>query len=203
MLAVYQGMFWFGVLYAVAGFVIGHIAAIGGADAVDVPGDSGGEMDLSGGHGSHAGDGPGGDGMSVDPSPMKPIVIATFLIVFGGTGMMADHFVMGFFKVFFLAMALGFVVAVGIFKGVVVPLYRMQNTSAATRDQLIGLEALVTTPIYEDGFGTISYRFKENIYNAPAKSLTGRYIAQGERPVIVKFEGKAFIVHIAEEFSKK
>ncbi len=204
---VYQGLFWFGVLYAVIGFFIGHIADFSGSDSMDVSGDSSmdgvpgpegvepGDMSTTGDHGS-------ADAAS-HPSPFKPIVIASFFIVFGGTGMMGERFGWTFGQALGFALVLGGIVSTGLFKGVVEPLYRLQNTSAATRDQLIGLSALVTTPIYENGFGTISYRINDNIYNAPAKSLTGKYIAQGEKAVIVKFEGKAFIVHIADEFSKK
>lgn len=205
--AVYQGLFWFGVIYAVVGFFLGHITDIAGMDSMD----PGGDLPMDGGsglEGMDSGDAiPGGDHGSVDaashPSPLKPLVIASFFIVFGGTGMMGEHFSWTFGQALAIALILGGVVSTGLFKGVVEPLYRMQNTSAATREQLIGLSALVTTPIYENGFGTISYRINDNTYNAPAKSLTGKYIAQGEKAVIVKFEGKAFIVHIAEEFSRK
>lgn len=199
---IYEGLFWFGVLYAVVGFFLGHL---GGPEAPDASGElSAGEMTLDGdfpeqgeaGHGSTA-EGTAG------PSPLKPLVIASFFIVFGAAGMSGERLGWAFAAVLAVALVLGGIVSAALFKWVVVPLYRLQNTSAATRDQLIGLEALVTTPIYKNGFGTISYRVNDNIYNAPAKSLTGKYIAQGERPVIVKFEGKAFIVHIAEEFSNK
>lgn len=195
---VYQGLFWFGVLYAAIGFFIGHIADFSGANSMDVSGDS----LMDGISGSEGVDHSPADAVS-HPSPFKPIVIASFFIVFGGTGMMGEHFGWTFGQALGVALVLGGIVSTGLFKGVVEPLYRLQNTSAATRDQLIGLSALVTTPIYENGFGTISYRINDNIYNAPAKSLTGKYIAQGEKAVIVKFEGKAFIVHIADEFSKK
>lgn len=194
---VYQGLFWFGVIYSMAAFVLGHIGHIGGVDAID----TGGELPTEGDIGAHAhGD---TDAASSHPSPLKPIIIASFFIVFGSTGMLGEHFGWTFGQALFLSLAMGGLVSTALFKFVIVPLYSLQNTSAATRDELIGLEALVTTPIYENGFGTISYHFKENIYNAPAKSLTGKYIPQGERTVIVKFEGKAFIVHIAEEFSSK
>lgn len=193
MLAIYQGFFWFGVLYAVAAFLLGHLGTHGGTEGLD--GGADGALDM---------DGPFPDNLeALHPSPLKPIVIATFLIVFGGTGMIGEIYGLGYFAALGLAVALGTAVAWIIFRGVVVPLYRLQNTSAATQDQLIGLEALVTTPIYENGFGTISYRYKDNIYNAPAKSLTGRYIPQGQRTAIVRIEGKAFIVHVAEEFSNK
>lgn len=188
---IYQGLFWFGVLYAVVAFFLGHITHIGGVDSVDPGGGSGAD-------GIHV------DDSTVDgahPSPLKPIIIASFLIVFGGTGMTGEHFQWSFAQALGISLVLGGIVSTGLFKGVVEPLYRLQNTSAATREQLIGLDALVTTPIYENGFGTISYRINDNIYNAPAKSLTGKYISQGERTVIVKFEGKAFIVHIADEYS--
>lgn len=194
MTAVYQGLFWFGVLYAAAGFILGHLGEITGMGPPDagaeVPGADGTDMEAAGDAGVH-------------PSPLKPIIIASFLIVFGGTGMMAEALGWRFGFTLAAALILAFLVATVLFRFVVAPLYRLQNTSAATRDQLIGLAALVTTPIYENGFGTISYRFKENIYNAPARSLTGKPVAQGEKVVIVKLEGKAFIVHIAEEYSNK
>jgi len=203
---VYQGLFWFGVLYAVAGFFLGHLGHIGGMDSLD----HGGEFSV-GGHGAeglHAevsgpGEGHGGAEGASHPSPLKPLIIASFFIVFGATGLTGEHLRWTFGQVLALALVLGSLVSAALFRFVVAPLYRLQNTSAATRDQLIGLDALVTTPIYKDGFGTISYRINDNIYNAPAKSLTGKFIAQGERTVIIKFEGKAFIVHIAEEFSNK
>ncbi len=202
MAQIYQGLFWFGVLYAVAGFFLGHL---GGGDSLD----SGGEFSV-GGHGAEGlhGPEPGAEGPAAadgagHPSPLKPLVIASFFIVFGATGLTAERFAWTFGQALALAVILGGLVSTALFRYVVVPLYRLQNTSAATRDDLIGIEALVTTPIYKDGFGTISYRVNDTIYNAPAKSLTGKFIAQGERPVIIKFEGKAFIVHIAEEFSNK
>lgn len=203
--SVYQGLFWFGVLYAVVGFFLGHISELAGVDSLDTGGDMpGGDTGLEGMHpGEVSTDGhPAADAAS-HPSPLKPLVIASFFIVFGGTGMMGEHFHWTYGQALALALILGAGVSTALFKGVVEPLYRLQNTSAATRDQLIGVEALVTTPIFQNGFGTISYRVNDAIYNAPAKSLTGKYIAQGEKTVIVKFEGKAFIVHIAEEYSNK
>lgn len=205
MYSIYQGLFWFGVLYAGVGFFLGHIGDFAGVDSLD-SGDgfpTGGDSGLEG---LPSGE-PGGEVHTADaashPSPLKPIIIASFFIVFGGTGMMGEHFHWTYGQALAISLILAALVSTALFKGVVEPLYRLQNTSAATRDQLIGLEALVTTPIFKNGFGTISYRINDNIYNAPAKSLTGKYIAQGEKTVIVKFEGKAFIVHIADEFSNK
>lgn len=198
MITVYSYIFWFGVIYAVFSFILGQFASGGsvdGLDGVDIPDGSTELGDVGLDSSSVSG------GTDYTVSPFKPIIVATFCIVFGGTGMTAIQLALDIWLVFFVAIGVGTMIAMALYTFIVAPLYRAQNTSAATRKELIGLIALVTSPIYKGGFGTISYRINGNIYNGPAKSDSGVAIDQGAKTRILGFEGQAFIVTIAEEFS--
>jgi membrane protein implicated in regulation of membrane protease activity len=197
MITIYGYIFWFGVIYAVFSFFLGQFTggSVDGMDGVEIDvgsadvGDAGFESSTVSG------------GSDYTVSPFKPIVIATFCIVFGGTGMTALRLNLNIWLVFFVSIGVGVMIAMALYKFIVAPLYRAQNTSAATRKDLLGLKALVTSPVYQDGFGTISYRINGNIYNGPAKSYTGEAIEQGVNTTIVGFEGRAFVVTITDKIS--
>jgi membrane protein implicated in regulation of membrane protease activity len=126
-------------------------------------------------------------------SPLKPSVIASFLIVFGGLGLLLIKRV-NLFLAISIALTLACIVSFLIFRYVIVPLTRAQNTSAVEKQSLIGSPALVTVQIPQGKFGKIRYFANGNTYSAPAKSEDGNELAQNEEVIIVYIERNTYYV---------
>ena len=127
-------------------------------------------------------------------SPFKPILIAFFLTVFGGLGLI-------FMPIFPMAwMAVGIAAAGGlglswlIFRFVIVPLNKWQNTSAHERQSIIGVTAKVTELIPQGGFGKITYTYEDKIMSGPAKSEDGNEIERNAMVEIVYIERNTYHV---------
>ncbi|SHJ98088.1 Protein of unknown function [Geosporobacter subterraneus DSM 17957] len=128
-------------------------------------------------------------------SPFKPMIIAAFLTAFGGFGLIFQ------FKkewhpitILFAALFAAFAIAVLLYYFVLVPLYRVQNSSAVEQRHLIGRTAKVTLGIKKDKFGKISYTVGGNIYSAPAKTLESKELATGEEVIIIDIQKNVFYV---------
>lgn len=185
MLLLFQVCFLTGVLYTVISFILGHLLDFAGVDGhidthVDMHVD--GHIDV-GGHLSGAG-----------VSPIKPITIAAFVTVFGGTGMilMRDNY--GSLLSAVIAAALGFIVSFILYRFIVVPLYKAQNTSAVSQIELIGGLAHTALTMTGNSFGKINYTVEGNTYSAPAKSIDGVAIAKGAPVVIIDIKKNVFYV---------
>lgn len=170
--AIFAISFWTGVIMTVVSFVLGRIF-----DFFDIDGD----IDIQG-HMSF---------MTV--SPLKPIVILTFITVFGGAGLMSMER-WGSISSLFIALAAAFLVSFAVYRFIVVPLYRAQNTSAISQKELIGREANVALGMEGESFGKIIYIVNGNTYTSPAKSIDGAKISRGEKVVIEKIENNVFWV---------
>lgn len=173
MVYLFRVCFFTGALFTVLSFLLGRLL-----DFADFDGD----LDLD------------GDMPGLTVSPLKPIVIVSFITVFGGVGLMTEQ--AGLSPTLMLLVALGaaVIVAWGIYRFVVVPLYRAQNTSSVSQQELIGRTATISLRIKNDGFGSIAYVVNGNSYNAPAKSVDGTDIERGAEVVIVRLERNVYYV---------
>lgn len=137
------------------------------------------------------------DGFS-GASPFKPVVIASFLAVFGGIGLILYPD-----KNYILALGISLVAALfvsySMYKLVIVNMYNAQNTSAVDVQSLVGHLATVTEKIPEEKFGKITYVVNGNTYSAPAKSIDNIEIIRGSKVKIVLIEKHVFFVKVVAE----
>ena len=97
-----------------------------------------------------------------------------------------------------LAISSGYILSMLL--GVLLPkkLVKAQNTSAAERGELIGLQALVVSTILENGYGRITYVVRDNAHSAPARHIDGKRVPQGAIVAICKIQGGTFFVFTPE-----
>lgn len=173
MFKIFQVCFWTGTIFAVTGFVFGQLFDFLGID---------GDIDVD------------GDFFGLTVFPLKPVTIAAFVTVFGGVGMILLNRGFGVIAAFIIALSVGFAVAFMIFRFIIVPLHKLQYTSAISQSELIGKSAVVKVGIKDNGFGRISYIAESNTYTAPAKSLDGSDIEKGSEVLIAKIDKNIFFV---------
>lgn len=173
MLRFFQICFFAGTIYTVVSFLLGQLF-----DFVDIDGDVDFDGDIP--------------GFAI--SPLKPIVIVAFVTVFGGSGIILTRTGLTALLSLIIALFLGFLMAFIIYKYIVIPLYRAQNTSAASQKELIGQCAKMKLGTKGDSFGRISYVVNGNIYTAPAKSIDGKEINEDENVIIVDIQNNIFYV---------
>lgn len=157
MLVLFKICFGVGLGYAVLAFLLEYVLGIfdfSGIDSIDFDG---------------IGD--------VQISPFKPSIIAAFLVVFGGVGLLLIENIMIYFA-FTFAAAAGLAVSYLIYRFIYVPLYKAQNTSAVDIQSLVGRTAKVTESIPQGGYGKITYYVNGNTYNSPAKAESGGAISR-------------------------
>ena len=146
---LFTACFIIGVIITVLSFVVGSAFDIAGVDGVD--------LDIAG----------------VDISiPVSPVVYLSFLTVFGATGMiLLKTSDLSNAIVILISVVLGTLVSTVLYKGIVQPLKRAQNTSAPDREELIGLLAEVNETILPGRFGEIKYTIHGNSFTSPAKCV--------------------------------
>ena len=176
---IYKLLFYTGVLYTIVSFLLGNLF-----DFVDIDGD----IDIS------------GEMPWFTVSPLKPIVIVAFVTVFGGMGIIGELKNWSTIGNICIALFSGLLVAGILYKFVVVPLYKTQYADYISQKSLIGIEALVISPILKDSFGTISYHVNGNTYTSPAKHIKGKAVAQNTVVVIDEIRDNIFFI---KEKSKK
>lgn len=127
----------------------------------------------------------GADGIS----PLKPIVIATFITLFGGFGTIG-HFVSNAaaILVFLFALLMGLIGAAAIFYTVVLPMYKCQSNSVISNESISNTVADVITPIPLEGLGEVTYVASGSKYISPAKSLNQEEIPKGSQVIIVEIK---------------
>ena len=179
MFQLFQICFWVGVLFTVTTFILGQFF-----DFADVDGDIDFDADFD-----FDGDVPG-----YAISPLKPIIITAFVTVFGGVGLILLRRGTPDELAVIISLAAAFVVSATIYKLIIVPLYKAQNTSAISQVSLIGMEAKATLAITDKIFGNIVYIVGGNTYSSPAKALEDEAIAKGEVVIIKKIENNVFYV---------
>ena len=195
MLKVFQVCFYTGLFYTIISFLLGQIfefAGGGGGDvdaSVDFDVDVDVDMDVSGGADADAG------GLSAaHVSPLKPIVIASFITVFGGVGIICVKKDISIMFAALIAFALAAAVSFSLYKFIVVPLYKAQNTSATSYKEMKGGLAKISLAIKGSSYGRISYVINGNTYSAPARSIDNTDIEKGANVVIINIEKNTFYV---------
>jgi len=129
-------------------------------------------------------------------SPFKPILLAFFLTVFGGLGLIfSPIFPLAWMAIAFAASGALFLSWL-IFRFVIVPLYRWQNTSAHERQSIIGVAGKVAETIPQGGYGKITYTYDDKIMSGPAKSEDGNEIARNAVVEIVYIEKNTYHVRV-------
>lgn len=128
--------------------------------------------------------------------PISPMLCLIFITVFGGSGMLLYNITNGFLV--FISMLLAFAIASGVsfftYKVIILPLKNAQNTSSPMIEQLVGINAVVTETIQEDGYGEISYVWSGNSFKAPARSTEHVKIEKGADVAICWIEDYTFYV---------
>lgn len=190
----YTTVFLVGVIYTVVSFLMGGLLGFAHLDGhIDTHIDMHMDTHID----THF------DGLGVSPTfavfPLKPITVVSFLTVFGGVGLMGTRYKLNAVIVFVLAIFIALFVAFILYKFVVIPLYKAQNTSAISQDKLIGLRAKVISPILENGFGTIAYVVNGSKYNAPAQHINKMSVPQGEEVMIYEIVKNVFYVQPLNE----
>lgn len=201
-----------GLIYAtIAAFMGGvfgfdHGGVEGGIEAGAEGGieahDFGTGQDVGAGHGEAiAGTGPG----EVAISPLSPMTIATFSTVFGGSGLiMTKMFRLSIFITLPSAVAVGFLVAGGVF----VVFYRVfrsvQASSEVQLAALVGKQAEVTEAVSEQGVGQIAYVARGGRFTSNARSEDGRAIDRFAPVEITRVVGNTLYVRpLAEKKEDK
>ena len=197
---VYFALFFTGLGYAI------FIAITGGLSDIDMPNvdvdvpqiDLPGDVDIPGAdiHIGGADVAAGGiDAPDVTVSPLSPITIATFVTVFGGTGVIT-------IQLFNVSPGLSLVISIltGLVSGGGMYLFysqfliRSQGSSELLHGELIGLEAEVTVPIGENATGQVTYLTKSGRMSSMARAVDGRPIPRGRSVEIVRTIGPQVLV---------
>jgi len=128
-------------------------------------------------------------------SIFRPTLIAVFLTVMGGLGMiLTPRFDDGAGIVLVVSLLSGAVVASIIHFFVMIPLHMAQNTSAFDKSDTIGMAAKVISRVPQGGYGKISYSVSGSVVTSPAKSEDGGEIESGENVEIINIEGNTYFV---------
>jgi membrane protein implicated in regulation of membrane protease activity len=165
---VFMVMFGVGVGYSVIAFLLGETI-----NAIDVDADFavGGTI-----------------------SPFKPVVIAAFITVYGGSGLIFAQTPVPMAVAIPASGVIAAAVAFVIYRFVVVPLSKAANTTAIEIQSLIGHPAKVTVKIPQGQFGRITYLVNGSTYSAPAKAEDGGEIGMHAPVEIVYIEKNTYFV---------
>ncbi len=154
----------------------------------------GAHVDVGQGPHAHAGGG-GSEENVAGASPLNGITIATFMVFFGGSGLLGVWgFKLGPIESVVFAVPTSVLVAAGQFALFVRVFVRAQASSEATLSETLGSEADVIATIPAGHVGQITYVIKGSRYTAPAVSADGGGIARGARVQVVNIKGLTFVV---------
>ena len=124
---------------------------------------------------------------------LRPKVIALALTVTGGVGLLLAPS-MGSYLAFPISAACGLVAGFLLYRFVMVPLLRLQHTSAHYKQSLIGSEATVVLAIPQGGYGKIRYTVNGSIVTSPARTEDGSEIKKDTNVVVVSIKNNAYYV---------
>ena len=125
--------------------------------------------------------------------PINTLAILSFLVLFGGGGLISLYFV-DKRRSIIIAVAVGYFFAVAMNKFVILPL-RKNRVTAPRAVQIIGRSARVTSPIITSGFGEIVLVIDRVTLSYAAKARDGEEIGYGEgvRVIELKENGVAIV----------
>jgi len=126
-------------------------------------------------------------------SPFKPVFVALFLTTFGGLGLIFTP-LLGVWLASIIGTLGGLFLTYAIFRFVLVPLNKWQNTNTHEKQSTIGRTAKVSEAIAQGGYGKITYTINEKIVSGPAKSENGAGIEKYKEVEIVYIEKNTYYV---------
>jgi|GEM_PF-1053692 len=118
---------------------------------------------------------------------MRPSLLAAFLTIAGAIGTFMGDTVPQIF-LFPVAFAVAFAVSLLLNKLVIEPLHRAQNTSTVSRDELVGMVAVVDSRIAQGGFGRIVYTVNGSRVTSSASAMDGAGFNADTEVEIVRIE---------------
>jgi membrane protein implicated in regulation of membrane protease activity len=179
----YLFIFSLGLIYGLIAGILGGIlgghdgTAIGGDISADVSGDVSGAAHFS---------------------PFSPMVLSTFLVTFGASGIVC-YYMMPQTPLFSLvsiavSSATSFAVAYTIYK-LMSKLFRVtQGDSQPKITDIIGIKAQVIIPIPVDGVGKIQYTSRGTMFTGTASSENKKPIANHAEVIITRVVGNTYFV---------
>lgn len=124
---------------------------------------------------------------------LSPSNLSGFLIAFGGMGYFFKGIHLAFWMVWTGAIISGLVSAYLLVQ-LMRFLKRHENGRATISEDIIGLPALVVSPVLKEGYGSIRYSVNGNTFSSPAVSYDGSPIASGVEVAIVSIKGHLYVV---------
>ena len=163
-----------------------------------IGGHFGGHVDHTVGHTgaevSDMGHEPGAVDAGVHMTPLNPVVVAIFLVSFGGTGLATMQLLAWTYASLAVAAPSGFVMA-GITFAVFEKIFSMtQGSSEPSQQEIIGKQAEVITPIPENGLGEIAYTSRGSRFTGAARSESGVPVPKHAVVVVTRIVGNMFYI---------
>ena len=187
--SIFWVCFGVGAGFVVLSFVLGELFGLFGGSS-----GSASNCSSTGSSSSSITECPSTGGGNSSVSPFMPKIIALFLTIFGGAGLLLESTALLWVVVVPIALLAGLLVSFLVFRFVVVPLHRSQNTSVKPTASFVGSTAEVVLRINQGAYGEIMYSARGNTLYAPAKSETGETIEKGVKVKIVYIEDGTFYV---------
>ncbi|BBF42663.1 putative membrane protein [Lachnospiraceae bacterium KM106-2] len=173
MFEIYEILFLVGLALIVIAFVFGQLCDMTGIDGLDL---SIGDFPLF--------------------VPFSPMLLFLFATILGGIGMLILRYLkwLPWWGSILVGSICGITVCRMIRRFILIPLKKAQSTSAASKEELVGLLATVNETIPSKGFGEITYIIHGNSYVAPAKAVSSVQIKKGASVTICWIEDYVFYV---------
>ena len=124
---------------------------------------------------------------------LRPSIGASFLVIFGGVGILIEPHLFGALAIG-IAFFAGFFVSLAFHRFVIIPLKNMENTSSVDRQMLIGQEAVTVERIPQGQYGKITLTVNGNKLSGPAKSEDGSEIPRHQAVEIIYIERNTYYV---------
>lgn len=171
-----------GLIFTLFSAIAGHL--FGGHDSID-----------AGGHAESGLSTTGEPGLSF----FSPTVLASFITAFGAFGMILSKIpaTQSVWLSAPISAIGGAAVAGATFWAFNLMFQKTQSSSEGRVARLIGENAVIVTPIPENGVGEISYVQSGSRYTAPARSEDGKLVAAGKTVKIKRIVGTQFFVEVS------
>ncbi|MDR1531700.1 MAG: NfeD family protein [Clostridiales bacterium] len=131
---------------------------------------------------------------SISFLPASPIIWCAQLIVTGMSGeLLTRRAALPSALVWAIALALGYVMVLLLYNGILMPLKKVRNQTSASAE-LTGRPAVVTEAILQGGVGAVRIEGRSGMVIYAAKSSDSRMIPQGVTVIVTGFESGRAIV---------
>ena len=134
-------------------------------------------------------------------SPTNPVVIAIFLVSFGGTGLATMQLLGWRFASLAIAAPSGLVMGAVTFAIFDEFFSLTQGSSDPAEQEVIGKEAEVITPIPENGLGEIAYTRRGSRFTAAARTESGAAVARQSIVTVTRIVGHTYYVKPSGDFA--